>query len=79
MAFEYSWIIAIGILIGLSLVLTFLSEEKINFNTILIYMTIINAFIVSTGILPLWTEILFLLSVVALFMIQYNSNKKTSE
>lgn len=78
MSFDYSWLIAVGILIGLSLVLTFLSEEKITLNTIFIYMTIIDAFIVSTGILPLWTLILFLLIIVSLAIMQYNSTKTTS-
>lgn len=73
---DYTWIIAVGILIGLSLVLTYLSEPNIDMTTILIYMTIIDAFIVSTDFLPLWSLIMFLLIIVALAIIELKQNKQ---
>lgn len=70
---DFSWAIAIGILIGLSLVLTYISENKISLVSLLVYMTIINGFIVSTGLLPLWTEIMFILIIVALSIVKIKS------
>jgi len=61
---DFSGLIGIGILIGLPLILTFLSEEKFNIITVLIYMTIINAFLVSVNILPLWTQVMFIIIMV---------------
>ena len=72
---KWTVFIAIGILIGLPLFLTIISEEEFNFITVIIYMTIINAFIVSSGILPLWTQIMFLLIVVSLAIIEIKSNR----
>lgn len=69
MAIDFTWFISIGILIGLSLVLSFLSEDKINMMSILAYMTIICAFMVSTGLLPLWIVVLLMLACVALAVI----------
>lgn len=71
---DYTWMIGVGILIGLPLALTFFSEEKFNISTVLIYMTIINAFLVSTGILPIWTQVLFLLIIVSLAIIELKPN-----
>lgn len=73
--YDFSFLIAIGILIGLSLVLSYFSEEKISLISLLIYMTIINSFLVSTGFLPIWTEILFLLIIVGLGVMQYQKSK----
>lgn len=73
---EFDWAIAVGILLGLSLFLTYISEEKMSILTIFIYMSIVCAFIVSTGILPLWLEVLFLLVVVVLTAM---NKKKGSE
>ena len=71
---DFTWIISVAILIGLSLVLSFISEGKnVTFITILVYMTIINAFIVSTENLPMWTEIVFLLALVALIILKNKS------
>lgn len=66
MAIDFSWFIAVGIVIGLSLILDFLSEEKMSLIGILVYMCIIDSFIVSAGLLPLWTVILFMLIVVGM-------------
>lgn len=71
----YSILVGIGILIGLPLLLTFYSEEKFNVSTVLIYMCIINAFLVSTGLFPMWTQIMFLIIVAALGIIELKSNK----
>lgn len=75
MSYDYTLFIAIGILIGLSLVLTYLSEEKISLEIILIYMTIIDAFLVSTGNLPLWTLIMFLLITVGATIVKVDRNR----
>lgn len=71
---DFTWLIAIGILIGLSIILTFLTEDKFDISTIIIYMSIINAFLVSTEILPLWTEVMFLLLLVGLGVLELKSN-----
>lgn len=67
---EFDWAIAIGILIGLSLFLSYISEERMSLLTIFLYMNIVGAFLASTGILPLWIEVLFLLCVVGLTILQ---------
>lgn len=71
---DYTWVIALGILIGVPLALTFYSEEKFSFSTVIIYMTIINAFIVSIGLLPLWTQVLFLIITVGMTVIEIKGN-----
>lgn len=73
---DYTWIIGVGILIGLSLVLSIVSDGKdISFTTIFVYMTIIDAFLVSTSILPLWTIVLFLLVVISLTVLKVKSKR----
>ena len=72
---DFSWIILIAILIGLSFAIVFITEEKFSLITVLIYMTIINAFIVATDMFPLWTEVLFILIIVALSIIKLKTNK----
>ena len=71
---DFSWLIAMGVLIALPLVLSFLSEKKITIISILTYMTIINAFIVSTGLLPLWTMIMFLILIVGVSVLKLKNN-----
>lgn len=71
---DFSWLIAMGILIALPLVLSFLSEKKITIISILTYMTIINAFIVSTGLLPMWTMIMFLILIVGITVLKLKNN-----
>jgi len=73
---DFTWMIAVAILIGLGLTLTFLSEEKMSMQVMLIYMTIINAFLVATDFLPLWTEIMFLLIIVALAIMELKASKR---
>ena len=74
---DFDVVIGIGLLIGLPLVLTFLSEKKFSLTVILVYMTIINAFIVSINILPLWTQVLFLILMVGLGYLEI-SHKRIS-
>lgn len=72
--YDYDVLIGIGILIGLPLLLTFVSErEKFSLSVVLIYMTIINAFLVSTGILPLWTQVLFLIIMIGLGAMEFKT------
>jgi len=71
---EFSWLIAIGILIALPILLTYFSEDKFTLSTVLIYMTIINAFLVSTDILPLWTQVLFLIVLVGVSVMELKSD-----
>lgn len=71
---DFSWLIAMGVLIALPLVLSFLSEKKITIMSILTYMTIINAFIVSTGLLPMWTMIMFLILIVGITVLKLKNN-----
>lgn len=75
---EFDWIICVGILIGLSLGLSYISEEKMSLFTILIYMNVIDAFIVSTGLLPLWTLVLLLLLVVGSTILNNKKNRSES-
>ena len=73
---DYTWIIGVAILIGLSLVLSFISEgENVSFITILTYMTIINGFIVSAGVFPMWTQVAFLLAIIGVAILR---NKRIS-
>lgn len=73
---DFSGLIGIGILIGLPLILTFLSEEKFNIISVLIYMTIINAFLVSVNILPLWTQVMFIIIMVGSGIMKLKSENK---
>ncbi len=74
--YEYDTLIGIGLLIGLPLLLTVISEKKFDITYVLIYMTIINAFLVSTGILPLWTQVLFLILMIGLSYMELKPNKQ---
>lgn len=76
--YNYDVLIGIGLLIGLSLLLTFLSEKKFNITILIVYMTIVNAFLVSTSVLDLWTQILLLIMLVAVAFLQ-NKNQGSSE
>lgn len=76
--YDYDVLIGIGLLIGLSLLLTFLSEKKFNITILIVYMTIVNAFLVSTSVLDLWTQVLLLIMLVAVAFLQ-NKNQGSSE
>ncbi|MFX0069875.1 MAG: hypothetical protein ACFFAO_02185 [Candidatus Hermodarchaeota archaeon] len=75
--YDFAGLIGIGILIGVPLALTFYSEEKFNVSILLIYMTIVNAFLVSVDILPLWTQVLFLVLITSLIIIDLKSSKRS--
>ena len=75
---DYTWIITVAILIGLSLVLSYISEGKnVSFVSIFVYMTIINAFLVSTGNLPMWSEVILLLVLVSSWQIKKSKGENT--
>lgn len=76
--FDFAGLIGIGMLIGIPLALTYFSEEKFNIDVLLIYMTIINAFLVSIDILPLWTQVLFLIIIVGIIIMELQKNSKGS-
>lgn len=72
---SYDILIGIGLLIGLPLLLTFVSEKKFSLTIVLVYMTIVNAFIVSTEILPIWTQILLLIIMVGLAYMEIKAKR----
>jgi hypothetical protein len=72
---EYDWLIAVGILIGVSLFLTMISDDSFDTDVFFIYMCIVNAFIVSADLFPMWTQVLLLLVVVGLAIIKLRQNQ----
>lgn len=73
MAINVNWILGIAIMFGLALVLT-----KLTFNDLesfFIWLTIFSAFVVWSGLLPLW---LLIINLIIMVLIIANKVKKGS-
>lgn len=67
-----SWMLGIGIMFGLSFIMTVLTNKDLE--TFFIFLTIFSGFVVWSGLLPLW--ILVVSVIVLVLIITSKVNKK---
>jgi len=70
---EYNWILGISIMFGLALVLNKITFESMS--GFFVFLTIFNAFVVYGGLLPLWSLILNLVSLIIIIYSEINQNR----
>ncbi len=70
---DFSWLLALGLMFGLALLLTILTERS--FRTFLSFLTIFDGFLVYSGLIELWTLVLCLIVLGIIIIIEYKQKK----